>query len=60
MDLQEIQNKLNTLLAVTERKIAFWYDDDAAYIDDIANLELAERNKISLCRQVQNQLFDAL
>ena len=34
MDLQEIQNKLNTLLAGTERKIVFWYDDDAEYIDD--------------------------
>ena len=46
MDLQEIQNKLNTLLAGTERKIVFWYDDDAAYVEDIANLELAEGNKI--------------
>ena len=46
MDLQEIQNKLNTLLAGTERKIVFWYDDDAAYAEDIPNLELAEVNKI--------------
>lgn len=29
MDLQEIQNKRNTLLAGTERKIVFWYDDYA-------------------------------
>lgn len=46
MDLQEIQNKINTLLAGTERKIVFWYDDDASYIEDIPNLELAEGNKI--------------
>ena len=46
MDLQEIQNKLNTLLAGTERKIVFWYDDDAAYVEDIPNLELAEGNNI--------------
>ena len=46
MDLQEIQNKLNTLLAGTERKIVFWYDDDAAYVEDIPNLKLSEGNKI--------------
>lgn len=46
MDLQEIQNKLNTLLSGTERKIVFWYDDDASYAEDIQGLELAEGNKI--------------
>lgn len=35
MDLHEIQNKLDTLLAGTERKIVFWYDDDAAYVEDM-------------------------
>ena len=34
MDLQEIQDKLNTLLDGTERKIVFWYDDDAAYTEE--------------------------
>ena len=46
MDLQEIQSKLNTLLAGTERKIVFWYDDDAAYAEEIDFIELAEGNKL--------------
>ncbi|WP_268885800.1 hypothetical protein [Blautia liquoris] len=39
MNLQEIQDKLNTLLQGTERKIVFWYDDDAAYAEDIPELK---------------------
>jgi hypothetical protein len=31
MDLQEIQEKLNDLFEGSDRKIVFWYDDDAAY-----------------------------
>ena len=44
MNLQEIQDKLNTLLSGTEHKIVFWYDDAAAYLKDIDNITLAERN----------------
>lgn len=44
MDLQEIQEKLNTLLQGTERKIVFWYDDDGAYAEDISQLQLADGN----------------
>ena len=47
MDLREIQNKSNTLLAGIKRKHVFGYDDDAAYAEDISNLELAEGNSIS-------------
>lgn len=46
MDLQEIQDKLNTLLQGTERKIVFWYDDDAAYVEDISQIQLEEDNKL--------------
>lgn len=46
MDLQEIQSKLNTLLAGTDRKIVFWYDDDASYVEDIDSIKLDEGNKI--------------
>lgn len=46
MDLHEVQDKLNTLLSGTERKIVFWYDDDAAYIEDIQNLHLGDNNKL--------------
>ena len=46
MDLQEIQDKLNILLEGTERKIVFWYDDDAAYAEEIDQLELAGDSKV--------------
>ncbi len=32
MELQDIQEKINNLLTGTERKIVFWYDDDASYL----------------------------
>lgn len=31
MDFQDIQNKINTMLAGESRQIVFWYDDDASY-----------------------------
>lgn len=46
MELQEIQNKLNTLLMGSERRIVFWYDDDASYVEDIDSLQLTEGSKI--------------
>lgn len=46
MDLQEIQDKLNTLLDGTERKIIFWYDDDAAYAEEVEQLQLAGDSKV--------------
>lgn len=46
MDLQEIQDKLNILLQGTERRLVFWYDDDAAYAEEIDQLELAGDSKV--------------
>ncbi len=46
MDLQEIQNKLNILLDRSERKIVFWYDDDASYEDEIDQLQLSGDSKV--------------
>ena len=46
MVLQEIQDKLNILLDWEERKIVFWYDDDAAYAEEIDQLELAGNSKV--------------
>ena len=34
MELHDIENKLNMLLAGSGRKIAFWYDDDDEYEED--------------------------
>jgi hypothetical protein len=42
MQLQDIQEIINNLLAGTERKIVFWYDDDASYADDIDALQLED------------------
>lgn len=46
MDLLEIQDKLNTLFEGSDRKIVFWYDDDAAYEVDIDSLQLSEGIKV--------------
>lgn len=46
MDLQEIQNKLNILLDGSERKLVFWYDDDASYEDVIDRLKLSGNSKV--------------
>lgn len=46
MDLQEIQDKLNILLDGSERKIVFWYDDDASYEDEIDQLQLSGGSKV--------------
>ncbi len=46
MDLQEIQDKLNTLMEGSERRIVFWYDDDAQYADDIDQFQLPGDSKV--------------
>lgn len=51
MDLTEIQDKINALLSGTERKIVFWYDDDAEYQEDIKNIVLKEGNKLHILTQ---------
>lgn len=38
MNIQDIQEKINMLLSGTERKIVFWYDDDASYVEEIDNI----------------------
>ncbi|WP_058953240.1 BREX-1 system phosphatase PglZ type A [Clostridium tyrobutyricum] len=51
MDLTETQNKINSLLSGTERKIVFWYDDDAEYQEDIEDIVLSEGNKLHILTQ---------
>lgn len=41
MDLQEIGEKINLLLTGDQRKIVFWYDEDAEYSDEIDSITLA-------------------
>ena len=46
MEFQEIQDKLNALLTGDKRKVVFWYDDDAAYAEEVDNLQLGENCKL--------------
>lgn len=38
MNIHDIQEKINILLSGSERKIVFWYDDDASYQDEIDSI----------------------
>lgn len=46
MVFQEIQDKLNALLAGETRKVVFWYDDDASYAEEVDNLQLGANCKL--------------
>ena len=46
MDKHQLEEKLNSLLNDTDRKIVFWYDDDASYADDIDQLQLSDGSRI--------------
>lgn len=63
MDLQEIREKINLLLTEGTqpslrdgRKIVFWYDEDAEYIDEIDTITLAEGYK--LWKVTENNWFE--
>ncbi len=40
MDLKSIQEKLNSEFQGTDRKLVFWYDDNAEFADEIASITL--------------------
>lgn len=46
MDLKEIQDKLNSMLTGTGRKLVFWYDDDGSYEENIHDFELVSGTKL--------------
>lgn len=56
MELHDIENKLNMLLTGSDRKIVFWYDDDAEYEEDIQNIHLADGIKTWIL--TQNNWFE--
>ncbi len=41
MDIKAIQDKLNEIISSGGRKIVFWYDDDASYVEEIDDFQLA-------------------
>lgn len=49
MDLQNIQDQLNTEFAKSETRIIFWFDDKGEYEDEVSELQfLILSNIISL------------
>lgn len=56
MDFQEIQNKINNLLNGEGRKLVFWYDEDAEYIDEIDSIQLEGNCK--LWKVTENNWFE--
>lgn len=56
MDLQEIGEKINLLLAEDHRKIVFWYDEDAEYTEEIDKITLADGCK--LWKVTENNWFE--
>jgi hypothetical protein len=40
MDLRTIQEKLNEEFRSSERKLVFWYDDNAEFAEEIDSLQL--------------------
>lgn len=56
MDLQEIGEKINLLLTGDNRKIVFWYDEDAEYTEEIDSITLSEGYK--LWKVTENNWFE--
>ena len=42
MDLQNIQDQLNTEFAKSETRIIFWFDDKGEYEDEVSELQLGD------------------
>lgn len=48
MDLQNIQDQLNTEFAKSETRIIFWFDDKGDYEDEVSELQLGDV-KLHIC-----------
>ena len=42
MDLQNIQDQLNTEFAKSKTRIIFWFDDKGEYEDEVSELQLGD------------------
>lgn len=49
MDLQNIQEQLNTEFAKSETRIIFWFDDKGEYEDEVSELQLGDVKLHSKC-----------
>jgi hypothetical protein len=56
MNLTDIADKINFLLAGDDRKIVFWYDEEAEYIEEIDSISLAEGAR--LWKVTENNWFE--
>ena len=55
LNLKQITDKLNEEFLSEERKLVFWYDDNAEFLDEIDSLELENANVLRL--EKDNQLY---
>ncbi len=55
LNLKQITDKLNSEFAGNVRKLIFWYDADAEFVDDVATLELDNAKVLHL--EKDNQFF---
>ena len=55
LNLKQITDKLNEEFTGEVRKLVFWYDDNADFIDDIDTLELQNAKILHL--EKDNQFF---
>lgn len=55
LNLKQITDKLNEEFSLEERKLVFWYDDNAEFIDEIDSLELDNAKLLKL--EKDNQLY---
>jgi uncharacterized protein (TIGR02687 family) len=55
MDLKSIQEKLNNEFKGTERKLVFWYDDNAEFVDEVDSIILDNAKVYKL--QIDNWFY---
>ena len=53
LNLKQITDDLNSMLTGDTRKLVFWYDDNAEYVEDIELLELENAKILHLKKDNQ-------
>ena len=50
MDLQNIQEQLNTEFDKSETRIVFWFDDKGEYEDEVSEMQLGDVKLHIICK----------